>query len=53
MTVTAFDVSGVGFLSFVLAEAIGYATGTGPAIAQIVQGVLCVLCKSSRYARTC
>jgi hypothetical protein len=39
-TVTAIDVSGVGFLAFALAEAVGYATGTGPAVAQIVQGVL-------------
>jgi uncharacterized protein DUF5648 len=39
-TVTAIDASSVGFLAFALAEAIGYATGTGPATAQIVQGVL-------------
>jgi hypothetical protein len=39
-TVTAIDASSVGFLAFAPAEAIGYATGTGTATAQIVQGVL-------------
>jgi hypothetical protein len=37
---TTIDVTGVGFLAFALAEAIGYAAGTGSAIAQVVQGVL-------------